>query len=257
LLEQRVDHPPSGARRLVRNQVPLSLEAGDGVLVSSRLAYPELLLRLPAPSSRAAMWSARSSQERRGATAGNLRRLARVCRGQRRALLATLTFGGLRLGEAQALRWRDVDLARGTIIVRAAKTDAGVLTVNLLPVLRDELGDYRARLDPASDALVFCTTTGRRLGATNIRRRVLDKAVKHANAQLAAEGFEPLPDGLTPHSLRRTFASLLFAIGETPPYVMGQMGHATPNLTLAIYARQMDRREGEPERLSTLLRARD
>lgn len=53
--------------------------------------------------------------------------------------------------------------------------------------------------------------------------------------------------------LRRTFASLLFAIGETPPYVMAQMGHTTPNLTLAIYARQMDRRDGEPDRLRTLV----
>ena len=75
--------------------------------------------------------------------------------------------------------------------------------------------------------------------------------MEHANAQLAADGFEPLPDGLTPHSLHRTFASLLFALGETPPYVMAQMGHTTPNLTLAIYARQMDRRDGEPARLRT------
>jgi integrase len=142
---------------------------------------------------------------------------------------------------------------RGTITVRAAKTDAGVRVVNILPVLSDELSDYQARIDPASDALVFCTTTGHRLGATNIRRRVLDKAVKHANTQLAVDGLEPLPDGLTPHSLRRTFASLLFAIGETPPYVMAQMGHTTPNLTLAIYARQMDRRDGEPERVESLV----
>lgn len=146
-----------------------------------------------------------------------------------------------------------MDLARGTITVRAAKTDAGIRVVNILPVLSDELGDYRARIDPASDTLVFSTTTGQRLGATNIRRRVLDQAVKHANARLAADDAASLPDGLTPHSLRRTFASLLFAIGETPPYVMGQMGRSTPNLTLAIYARQMDRRDGEPDRLKLLV----
>jgi len=34
---------------------------------------------------------------------------------------------------------------------------------------------------------------------------------------------------------------------------MGQMGHTTPNLTLSIYARQMDRRDGEPERLKALV----
>jgi integrase len=189
--------------------------------------------------------------------AGKLDDKARVCRGQRRALLATLTIAGLRLGEAQALRWRDVDLERGTITVRTAKTDAGVRVVNILPALGDELGDYRARVDPSPDALVFCTTAGRQLGATNIRRRVLDQAVEHANTQLAADEFESLPAGLTPHSLRRTFASLLFAIGETPPYVMAQMGHTTPNLTLAIYARQMDRRDGEPERLKALVDSRE
>lgn len=73
---------------------------------------------------------------------------------------------------------------------------------------------------------------------------------------LAAKGEAHLPD-LTPHSLRRTFASILFALGETPPYVMAQMGHATPGLTLSIYARQMDRRDGEPERLSALVEGRE
>jgi hypothetical protein len=34
---------------------------------------------------------------------------------------------------------------------------------------------------------------------------------------------------------------------------MAQMGHTTPTLTLAIYARQMDRRDGEPERVKALV----
>jgi integrase len=189
--------------------------------------------------------------------AGTLDARAKVCRGQRRALLATLTLAGLRIGEALSLRWRDVDLARGTITVRAAKTDAGVRVVNILPALSDELGDYRARIEPPADALVFGTTTGRRQGATNVRRRVLARAVEDANTELLKKGVEPLPDGLTPHSLRRTFASLLFAIGEPPPYVMAQMGHTTANLTLAIYARQMDRRDGEPARLRALVNGLD
>ena len=158
------------------------------------------------------------------AAAGQLDAQARSRRGQRRALLATLTFAGLRIGEALSLCWRDVDLARGTITVRAAKTDAGVRVVNILPVLRDELSDYRARLDAAPDALVFGTATGRRQDATNVRRRVLAKAGERANQQLAKAEDDPLPKGLTPHSLRRTFASLLVAVGEVPPYVMAQMG---------------------------------
>jgi integrase len=185
--------------------------------------------------------------------AGTIDAMARHCPGQRRALLATLTFAGLRIGEALELRWGAVDLARGTMGVRAAKTEAGVRTVNVLPALRDELAAYRARLDPAPDELVFGTATGRRQGATNVRRRVLAPAAALANERLEGASEPPLPEGLTLHSLRRTFASLLFALGEAPPYVMAQMGHTTPHLTLAIYAREMDRRDGEPERLKALV----
>ena len=58
---------------------------------------------------------------------------------RRRAMLATLTFAGLRLGELLALRWRDVDLAAGRLRISDAKTEAGVRDVRLRPVLRDEL----------------------------------------------------------------------------------------------------------------------
>ena len=61
------------------------------------------------------------------------------------------------------------------------------------------------------------------------------------------------PSHLTPHSLRRSYASLLYAIGATPPRVMAQMGHTSPQLALSIYAREMDRRDGEPERLEALI----
>ncbi len=39
--------------------------------------------------------------------------------------IATLVFAGLRIGEASALRWRDIDLAAGRIAVGASKTEAG------------------------------------------------------------------------------------------------------------------------------------
>jgi integrase len=148
---------------------------------------------------------------------------------------------------------------RGTIRVRAGKTDAAARTINMLPALRDELAAYRARMrDLDQDSLVFGTATGTLQSTTNIRRRVLARAVQDANAALAETGSsEPLPEKLTPHSLRRTFASLLFAVGETPPYVMSQMGHTTPSLTLSIYAREMDCRDGEPERLKALINGED
>jgi integrase len=172
----------------------------------------------------------------------------------RRPLLATLTLAGLRIGEALALRWSDVDLARGVLRVRGTKTDAAERTVDLLPLLRDELSAWAA-LQPDRDpgAFVFATATGRRQGATNIRRRVLAPAVARANQQLRLAAATPLPEGLTPHSLRRTFASILVALGEDPAYVMAQMGHSDPKLTLSVYAREMRRKDGERERLRALV----
>ncbi|MBJ7518453.1 MAG: site-specific integrase [Solirubrobacteraceae bacterium] len=183
-----------------------------------------------------------------------LDKAARERKGQRRALLATLAYAGLRIGEMLDLTWGDVDLARGTITVRESKTDAGVRVVNVLPALRDELAAYRATLgDVPRGALVFATGTGGRQSETNVRRRILQPAVKNANERLAKRNSEPLPERLTPHSLRRTFASILVALGEDPAYVIGQLGHTDPTLTLRIYARQMSRRDGERERLKALV----
>jgi integrase len=162
-------------------------------------------------------------------------------------------FAGLRLGEALALHWEDVDLGVGTIRVRNAKTDAGVRTVNLLPVLSNELTAYKATLEEPGNELLFGTRNGRPWKPSNVRLKILAPAAQRASAHLERKGLAPLPPGITPHSLRRTFASLLFALGESPPYVMSQMGHTTAGLTLALYARDMNRRDGERDRLRALV----
>jgi integrase len=74
-----------------------------------------------------------------------------------------------------------------------------------------------------------------------------------ANERLAEADLPPLPEGLTPHSMRRTFASLLYAIAESPPVVMRDTGHTDPALALAIYAQAMGREPGESDRLRALV----
>lgn len=172
----------------------------------------------------------------------------------RRPLLTTLTFAGLRLGEALALRWRDVDLAGGRLRVGSSKTDAGVRYVELLAPLRDELGAYKAGAGRSgADDLVFATATDRPISQSNVRNRVLAGAVRTANERRHQAELAGLPEGLTPHSLRRTFISLLLAIGEEVPFVMQQAGHADPKVTLGIYAQVMFRRDGERDRLRDLV----
>jgi integrase len=192
--------------------------------------------------------------------AGELDAEARVDRraSSRRALLSALTFAGLRIGEALALRWSDVDLAAGRLRVRAAKTDAGVREVDLLPTLRDELAVYRARARfTAPDDFVFPTENGGRQNASNVRNRVLARSMERANRRLAERDLAPLPEGLTPHSLRRTYASLLIAKGDELPYVMAQLGHADPKMTLGVYAHLMLRTQDERERLRALVEGAD
>lgn len=172
----------------------------------------------------------------------------------RRALLATLAFAGLRIGEALALRWRDVDLSAGHLTVRAAKTDAGVREVELLPALRDELATHKASTArPGTNEFVFATATGRPQTASNVRRRILDRSVKRANERREEAGEPPLPDGLTPHSLRRTFASILSALGRELRVAMDQLGHADPRMTLSVYTRTMQRGQDERDRLRALV----
>jgi integrase len=107
---------------------------------------------------------------------------------------------------------------------RATSTDARRRRVDLLPVLRDELVGYRSRrMDAAATDLVFPTTTGGPQNRNNVQRRILLRAVTSANERLAETGKSPIPEGTTPHSLRRTFASLRLATGDEVPYVMQQL----------------------------------
>jgi len=172
----------------------------------------------------------------------------------RRAILATLTFAGLRIGELCALRWRDVDLKTGWLHVGESKTDAGRRRVKIRGTLLDQLAvvQEHARHGKASD-YVFATRTGGRQSRENMRSRVLAPAVELASERLVEAGSSPLPDGLTPHSLRRTFASVLYALGEDPGVVMDEMGHTDPALALRVYRQTMRRGDDEKARLRALV----
>lgn len=118
-----------------------------------------------------------------------------------------------------------------------------------------------ARLDAAARshyrrAYVFATRTGCARGATSIRRRCLQPALERANERLRALDVQRLPH-LTPHSLRRTFASLLYALDKSPAHVMAQMGHSSPALALAVYAKAMRLGPGDKARLKALVEGRE
>lgn len=167
----------------------------------------------------------------------------KLLHGRGRPLLATLAGAGLRIGEALELRWRDVNIPRGTLTVGRSKTDAGIRVVDLTPALRDELALWRDRSKYGGpNDLVFPTLRGLQDNRQNVRRRLLLPAIEKANVKLAEAGIETI-DKVGLHGLRRTFASLRCAVGDDPAYTAAQIGHEDALFTLRTYTAAVKRRE--------------
>jgi integrase len=95
-----------------------------------------------------------------------------------------------------------------------------------------------------------------RRGTLRDRNNVATSIAK-ANEARADAGLPPIQDGVTNHTLRRTFASLLFEAGASPAYVMAQMGHSSSALALEVYARKMERQRDTGARMDALIRGAD
>ncbi|MER7234038.1 site-specific integrase [Streptomyces olivaceus] len=83
--------------------------------------------------------------------------------------------------------------------------------------------------------LVFATADGEPVQRSPWSR-IWARTVKAANAALAEQGADPIPAGATLHSLRHTYASVLFAEGESLKAVQRRLGHSSATTTLDIYA---------------------
>ena len=94
---------------------------------------------------------------------------------------------------------------------------------------------------PAGDP-IFVTRTDRRQTVTNVDHRI-KAAIKAANIRLGELGIEPISERVTPHSLRRTHASLRAASGDDPVYIAEQLGHEDPNFSVRVYAKAVKRRD--------------
>jgi integrase len=87
----------------------------------------------------------------------------------------------------------------------------------------------------------------------NVRTRALASVIARANRNLAAAGRAPLQDGITNHTLRRTFCALLYEAGASPAYAMQQMGHTSAALALEIYSKVMTLKRDTGARMDALL----
>lgn len=156
-----------------------------------------------------------------------------------RAIWATAFYAGLRRGELQALRWQDVNLADGVIVVSRSwdekagpilpKSEKGTRRVPVLAALRDHLLEVKTRTGRDGEALAFGRTNTAPFTPSHIRRRAL-KAWDTANKERAKKKLPPLvPIAL--HECRHTCVSIMHAAGVPLERIGDMVGHSTTYMT--------------------------
>lgn len=180
----------------------------------------------------------------------------------RRALLASLVLAGPRVEEVDAARLGDLDIHTEVLRIDRSKTPAGERDIDLTAYLLGEVRPHLARLpkiiggEPTPRTPIFPTRTGNQRVARNVQR-LLTEVVRRANVDRAKRKKLLIPEGLTPHDLRRTFACLCFWAGRELPYVQAQIGHEDGRMVLDAYAHAEKRKRVDRELVWELMHFSD
>lgn len=155
---------------------------------------------------------------------------------QERMVVNLLRWTGLRSAEAVSLRVADVDLVRGELQVPESKTATGIRTVPLLPQLQRELRLWLQHLSTTIELTQQTPLLATRHG-TAMKAQFVQRIVKRLAARA---GVRPSAcfggSAITPHTLRRTFASDLLNRGVRLETVSQLLGHADTRTTQLYYA---------------------
>jgi integrase len=154
-----------------------------------------------------------------------------------RALVYLLAYGGLRWGEAAALRRGRMSLSRSRIQVAesVAETSKGLYygptktyqtrSIAIPTFLKEMLAEHLAKyVEKGRDALVFTTENGMPLRNNNWRSRAWEPALQEAG----------LPK-VRIHDLRHTCATLLIAQGAHAKAIQRHLGHSSIQITFDTY----------------------
>lgn len=152
-------------------------------------------------------------------------RFVRVAATEWKAFVVTALKTGLRVGELLALKWEDLDLVAGRLLVRRTLwhdqegTPKGGQTREV-PLSNEAIATLKAHRHLKGD-YVFCETNGKRLTHSRVKS-VVPSTCKKAG----------LAKRLTTHDLRHTFASHLLMRGVALKAVQELLGHATMEMTM-------------------------
>ena len=160
--------------------------------------------------------------------------------GRYRSLVLLLGVGGLRWGEAAALRVGDIDFLRSRIelhrnaVVVGRKTYVGTLksNKNRTVVLPAFVIDALAATcqGKGRDELIWPSARGGYLAPPSSMQSWLSGAVARC------QRIDPAFPRVTAHALRHTAASLAISAGANLKVVQRMLGHASAAMTLDVYA---------------------
>ena len=173
-----------------------------------------------------------------------------------RALWATAFYAGLRLGELRALRWDNVDLAAGVIMVERSwdakegeiepKSVKGRRRTPITATLRDYLAEHKVRTGRNGHDFVLGAAADRPFTPSHIRKRA-KKAWDAESAKRRECNLEPLqPIGL--HECRHTAVSLMVDAGLSLERVGDYVGHSSAWMT-DKYRHLLEGHEAEAARM--------
>ena len=149
------------------------------------------------------------------------------------AVLMVLAMTGLRIGEALALSWDDIDLEAKTIsitknvhagVISTPKTAGSRRKVIFPEALKMELMNYQLTCPITKANLVFPSQAGTPLDRNHVRNRMLSPALIRAGLR-----------HVTVHSLRHSYATMLIAQGENLKFIQRQLGHSSMRVTFDRY----------------------
>ena len=178
-----------------------------------------------------------SSTTRRALTAGQVEGLVKAFDERYRALILVLAYGGLRPGEATALRRRHLDDLgqltvegglvehRGRLVEGSTKTRKARVVPLPATVVKELRRHLRARVPDDPEAPMFTTPSGTCIRLSNFRTNEWRIARKRAR----------LPNWVKPYALRHTAASLMAQNGVSVPTAAAVLGH-DPAIYLRTYA---------------------
>ncbi len=157
-----------------------------------------------------------------------------------RPFIMTAIFTGLRSSELRGLRWSNVDLITGQILVREGadelntfgppKSFAGTRNVPIGPILVEVLLAWQQQSPSSELDLVFPNSVGRVQSRANITNRIFNPLMR--DCDLVNEDNKPL---FTFHALRHAAASLMIDKIMNPKRIQTIMGHSSIEMTFGTY----------------------